>query len=74
MATEVQIPIIFAGIRGLVDEVPTNKITQWESSFKEHLTSSGQEILNEIGKGQMPKSLEEKITSFVKDHVESFLK
>ncbi|CAO1624884.1 unnamed protein product [Jaminaea pallidilutea] len=73
MATELQIPIIFAGIRGLVDSVPTNRITEWEGNFREHLQSAGSDILSELGKGQMPKELEEKITNFVKDHVESFL-
>ena len=72
MSTEVQIPIIFAGIRGLLDSVPVNKITAWENAFKEHLTTSGQDLLSELGKGQMPKELETKITDFVKSFTESW--
>lgn len=72
MSTEVQIPIIFAGIRGLLDNVPVNKITAWENAFKEHLTTSGQDLLSELGKGQMPKELETKITDFVKSFTESW--
>lgn len=72
MATEVQIPILYAGINGLLDSVPVNKITAWESAFKEHLTTSGQDILTELGKGQMPKELSDKITKFVNEFTEGF--
>ncbi|CAO1637377.1 unnamed protein product [Parajaminaea phylloscopi] len=73
LATEVQIPIIFAGIRGLLDDVPVAKISDWENAFKEHLTTSGSDILTELGKGQMPKELEEKISKFIKDFTEGYL-
>ena len=33
MATEVQIPLIFAGTAGLLDKVPVEKITAWEEQF-----------------------------------------
>lgn len=72
LATEVQIPIIFAGIRGLLDGIPTSRITAWEKDFKEHLTTSGSDILSELNKGQMPKELEQKITDFVKSFNESW--
>ncbi|PWN28492.1 ATP synthase F1, alpha subunit [Jaminaea rosea] len=73
MATEVQIPIIFAGIRGLLDDVPVNRITEWENAFRQHIESEGSAILSELNKGTMPKELEEKITSFVKEFTSGFL-
>lgn len=75
MATEMQIPLIYAGINGLLDKVPVNKIQAWEEAFKQELGSSseGEKILAELGKGQMPKSLEESITSFVKNFTEGWL-
>ncbi|CAO1631456.1 unnamed protein product [Sympodiomycopsis kandeliae] len=72
MATETQIPIIYAGINGLLDSIPVNQITSWENSFKEHLTTSGQDILQELGKGQMPKELATKIADFVTSFNESW--
>lgn len=75
MATETQIPLIYAGINGLLDNVPVNKITEWEQAFRQHLESDsqGKEILTELGKGQMPKELEKKITDFVKEFTGSFV-
>ena len=73
MATEVQIPIIFAGIKGLVDRVPPERIVEWESSFREKLATED-ELLKEIAQGKaMTKELEEKLTTTVKSHVDSFL-
>lgn len=73
MATEVQIPIIFAGIRGLLDDVPVNRITEWESAFRSHIETSGESILSELNKGSMSKELEQKISDFVKEFTSSFL-
>ena len=34
LATEVQVPIIFAGVRGLLDDIPVNKIVEWETGYR----------------------------------------
>ncbi|PWN21302.1 putative H+-transporting ATP synthase alpha chain, mitochondrial [Microstroma glucosiphilum] len=75
MATEMQIPLIYAGINGLLDSVPVAKVQAWEEAFKSHLTSEseGNGIMEELGKGAMPKSLEERITKFVKEFTEGWL-
>ncbi|PWN54215.1 putative H+-transporting ATP synthase alpha chain, mitochondrial [Violaceomyces palustris] len=72
MATEVQIPIIYAGVNGLVDEVPPERIVEWEVSFREAL-SSQDALLAEIAKGQPSKELMDKIHKFVTEHVKGFL-
>ncbi|KAK0556549.1 Alpha subunit of the F1 sector of mitochondrial F1F0 ATP synthase [Tilletia horrida] len=73
LSTEVQIPLVYAGVNGLLDEIPTDKISEWEASFREKLESSHSDILAEVGKGQMTKDLEQKISAAVKEDVKAFL-
>jgi len=71
LATEVQVPIIYAGVNGLLDSIPVDKITKWEAEFREHLTTQG-ELLKEISTGTVTPELEGKIKKVVEDHVSSF--
>ncbi|CAD6984047.1 unnamed protein product [Tilletia controversa] len=73
IATEVQIPLVYAGVNGLLDNIPTDKIVDWEAQFRSKLESSHQDIITELAKGQMTKDLEQKITAAVKEDVASFL-
>ena len=73
LATEVQIPIIFAGIKGFVDRIPADKIVDWEASFRQQITNDDA-LLQDIAKATgLSKELEEKLTKVVKEHVEGFL-
>ncbi|CEH15905.1 atp synthase alpha subunit [Ceraceosorus bombacis] len=74
MATEIQIPLIFAGTSGLLDSIPTDKITAWEESFLEHLKGSGSSLLAKVAEGKPSKELTAELTSFIKAHVEGFAK
>lgn len=73
LSTEVQIPIIFAGIKGFVDRIPAEKIVEWEASFRQQI-SQDDALLQEIAKSSsLTKELEEKLSTTVKEHVDSFL-
>jgi F-type H+-transporting ATPase subunit alpha len=72
MAMEVQVPIIYAGVNGLLDPVPVDQITKWESDFRAHLASSQSALLEEIAAGNINAELEAKIKKVVEDHVSSF--
>ncbi|KAF8920871.1 ATP synthase F1 alpha subunit [Mucidula mucida] len=72
MATEIQVPIIYAGVNGLLDSIPVDKITKWEAEFRSHLTSSQGPLLEEISGGNITPELEAKIKKAVEDHVSSF--
>ena len=67
-----QIPILFAGVRGLLDEIPVDKIVEWEATYRDELQSQP-ELLAEIGKGVFTKELEENLTKSVKNSVSSFV-
>ncbi|KAF7310057.1 ATP synthase subunit alpha [Mycena indigotica] len=73
MAMELQVPIIYAGVNGLLDSVPVDKITKWESEFRQHLTASQSSLLTEIAGGNITGDLEAKIKAVVEDHVKTFV-
>lgn len=73
LAFEIQVPIIYAGVNGLLDKVPVDKITPWEQSFMEHLKSNESELLKEIGKGKMTDEIDAKLKKTVESHVSAFL-
>ena len=72
MATEVQIPIIYAGVNGLIDSVPADRIVEWENSFREKLATEDA-LLAEIGKGVPSEELFNKMKTLINEHVKNFL-
>ena len=72
MANEVQVPIIYAGINGLLDRVQPEKITAWEASFKEHLKTQ-ESFLSEIRKGVMTPEIDQQMKKVISEHVDSFV-
>ncbi|KAF8827830.1 hypothetical protein HHX47_DHR4001027 [Lentinula edodes] len=57
LSTEIQVPIIYAGVNGLLDSIPVDQITQWEGEFRSHLTSSQGALLEEISGGNITPEL-----------------
>jgi F-type H+-transporting ATPase subunit alpha len=55
------VPIIFAGVNGLLDPVPVDQITRWESEFRAHLTGTQGELLKKISEGIVSPELEAEI-------------
>merc|ERR1712072_633642 len=47
MAVNEMVPLIYAGVNGILDNVPVNKILQWESDFLNHLRSNEKAILDQ---------------------------
>ena len=71
MAVNEMVPLIFAGVNGLLDNVPVNKILTWESDFLNHLRTNESDLLATIDKeGALSKELEARL----KDTVVSFTK
>lgn len=68
------VPLIFAGVNGLLDTVPVNKILQWESDFLAHLKTNESELLATIDKeGSISKDTEAKLRDVTQSFVKSFL-
>ena len=74
MAVNEMVPLIFAGVNGLLDSVPVAKILQWESDFLAHLKSNEQELIATIDKeGVLSKELEGKLKDVINTFTKSFL-
>ncbi|KDE02971.1 ATP synthase subunit alpha [Microbotryum lychnidis-dioicae p1A1 Lamole] len=73
MAIELQVPIVYAGVNGLLDRVQVNDIGKWETSFIDHLKSSQQSLLDEVSKGKMTPEIDAQLKKVVSDHVTSFV-
>lgn len=73
MAFEVQVPILYAGVNGLLDKVPVEKVVAWDLGFRQHLQSEQSELLTKISGGKMTEEIESEIKSVVKAFTESFM-
>lgn len=72
LAMEVQVPIIYAGVNGLLDSIPVDKIVKWEADFRQHLAATQESLLKEVETGNITPELEARIKKIVEDHVSSF--
>ncbi|KAL4883719.1 F1/V1/A1 complex, alpha/beta subunit of ATPase [Aspergillus karnatakaensis] len=73
MAVTDMVPLIFAGVNGHLDNIPVEKILQWESDFLAHIKSNNPEIQEAIEKeGQISKELEAKLKDVVISFNKSF--
>ena len=74
MAVNEMVPLIFAGVNGLLDNVPVNKILQWEADFLAHLKTNESGIMNTIDKeGSISKELDAKLRDVINTFTKSFL-
>ncbi len=69
-----QIAIIFAGVKGYLDDVPVEDIRKFESDFLEHLHVNNKDLLNKIDaekklNDETQKELIDAITDFVKGFI-----
>jgi F-type H+-transporting ATPase subunit alpha len=74
MAVNEMVPLIFAGVNGLLDSVPVSKILQWEADFLAHLKTNEAEVINTIEKeGAISKELDAKLREVINSFTKSFL-
>ncbi len=71
MAVESQVGIVYAATRGWIDEVPVEKIRQYEQELHMHLEANGRDVLDMILKGgklsdDVIKRLDEELKDFSK--------
>ncbi|KAJ4992167.1 ATP synthase subunit alpha [Stagonosporopsis vannaccii] len=73
MAVNEMVPLIYAGVNGILDNVPVNKILTWEADFLAHLKSNEQDLLNTIEReGALSKDLESKLKEVATSFTKSF--
>ncbi|KAF9699835.1 hypothetical protein EKO04_002183 [Ascochyta lentis] len=73
MAVNEMVPLIYAGVNGILDNVPVNKILTWEADFLAHLRSNESDLLNTIEReGALSKDLEAKLKEVATSFTKSF--
>jgi len=65
--------VIFAGVNGYTDNIPTGDITRFESQYLDAIRDKGQDILNAIrDEKAISDETEGKLKAFLDDFVKSF--
>jgi F-type H+-transporting ATPase subunit alpha len=73
MAVNEMVPLIYAGVNGLLDSVPVDKILKWEADFSAHVKTNVPEILATIDKeGALSKETEAKLKETIISFTKSF--
>ena len=66
MGVSEMVPLVFAGVNGYLDNIPVNKILQWEADFLAHLKGNHPEIQQTIDKeGQVSKDLDNQLKEVI---------
>ena len=73
MAVNEMVPLIYAGVNGHLDNIPVDKILQWEADVLAHIKANEPEILEKIDKeGQLSKDLEAQLKDCIVAFNKSF--
>ncbi|CAL9735793.1 ATP synthase subunit alpha, mitochondrial [Monosporozyma servazzii] len=73
LSAEEQVPLIYAGVNGYLDNIALSRIAEFESSFLSYLKSNHEEILAGIrDKGELTKDLMNTLKSATESFVATF--
>ena len=73
MPVENQVAIIFSAGKGLLDDIPANKVREFESALLEHLTTSHSDLLTSIKDfGKIADDVADKLKAAVVDFKKGF--
>ncbi|MHB8509090.1 MAG: F0F1 ATP synthase subunit alpha [Candidatus Dormibacteria bacterium] len=68
LTVEQQVSILFAGSRGLLDDIAVDKVREFEKGFHLYMSSAGKEILSDIrDKQALDDDLEKRLTEAIND-------
>ncbi len=68
MPVENQVAILYAGVNGYLDDVPPEKVKEWEEKFHEYLKTEPSRVLEDISKEKdLTPTIEEKLKSVIAD-------
>ncbi len=74
LPVEEQVAVIFAGVRGFLDDVPVDKVTSYEQKLRAEIRANGQDILETLrAEKQISDATEEKLKSFLEAFGRTFV-
>ena len=69
LRVEQQVSILFAGSRGLLDDIPVDKIREFERGFHQYMGTQAKGVLDRIAKEKaLDESLEKELTESINDY------
>ena len=73
LKVEEQVAVIFAGVRGYLDELPLGDVTRFEQAYLSEIRAKGTEILDAIRTEKaLTADIEEKLKAFLGGFVKTF--
>jgi F-type H+/Na+-transporting ATPase subunit alpha len=69
MAVEMEVAVLYALTRGYIDDVPAEKIGEWENKFQKYLEMDGKEAVLAIKK---ERALSDGVEELLKKHITAF--
>jgi F0F1-type ATP synthase alpha subunit len=70
MPAEEQVCVLYAGVKGYLDKIPTSDIGAFEQGYLNHLRSKHQSILDDI---RIKGALDDKLYADVKGAIEEYI-
>ncbi|TVQ82567.1 MAG: F0F1 ATP synthase subunit alpha [Micavibrio sp.] len=75
LPVEEQVVAIFAGVKGYLDKIAVNKVTEFEQEYLQSIRASGKAILNAIRKeGEISEATDKKLHEFAQNFTDKFIK
>ena len=71
MEVEEQVAVIFAGVKGYLDQIPTQKIGEFEQALLQKLNTKGSKVLDSIRKD---KAISDDTEKYLKDTLDQLVK
>jgi F-type H+/Na+-transporting ATPase subunit alpha len=74
LPVEEQVAVIFAGVRGYLDDLALEKVTDFETKLRAELRASGQDILEAIrSEKEISQATEDKLKAFLAKFIKTFV-
>ena len=68
MSVEQEVIVVYAGTTGLLDEIPINRVQEFQNALLKHIDTSAASLRNDIAtKKEMTKEIEEQLKAVIND-------
>ncbi len=72
VTVEKQIAIIYLGTKGLLNDIPTDKVRAFEAEYLQVLEMKHKDVLNDLKKGSFNDDITNKLEAVAKDLIPAF--
>ncbi|OMJ09395.1 ATP synthase subunit alpha, mitochondrial, partial [Smittium culicis] len=74
LSVEQQVVVVFAGVNGFLDRIPTARIVEFESKLLPYMSANHADVLESIAvTGQLTAEVEKKLRTGISDFIKTFL-